>query len=358
MAHEKMEVYAFVGIYESIGKLLIVYLLTRASDDKLIVYAILVASVGFSVTAFYIYYTKRKFEEVRFQIRFNKSTFVSILKFSGWNIIANFSNTLVLQGVIMLFNLFFMPVVVASQAIATQISRAMMQFVDSVRFAVNPQIIKLYADQNYEESKKLTLESAGYIFDLLLLLGLPCILIMPALLDVWLVNVPEYAVIFAQFVVFQNIIENFNAAFYTPMVAAGKVKKNSLSAIFLCVFQFIILYFLFKLGFDAILARYISLMVSFIYAFVVKPYILHKDINYTYKELYSCIWESIKVLLVAGVLTICIYIFIPQTSLLVSVLVSMLDFAVILFASFIFLKKSVRKWLIDLLLRKLNLRYS
>jgi len=358
MAHEKMGVYAYIGIYEAVGKLLIVYLLTRASDDKLILYAILVASVGFSVTAFYIYYTRRKFEEVKFQISFNKSTFVSILKFSGWNIIANLSNSLALQGVIMLFNLFFMPVVVASQAIATQISRALMQFVDSVRVAVSPQVIKLYANQNYEESKKLTLESAGYIFNLLLLLGLPCILIMPALLDVWLVDVPEYAVIFAQFVVFQNIIENFSAAFYTPMVAAGKVKKNSLAAIFLCIGQFIILYFLFKLGFDAIVARYISLIVSFIYAFGVKPYILRHDLNYTYKELYSCIWNSIKVLLVAGGLTICIYYLIPQTSFLISVLVSMLDVTVVLFASYIFMEKIVRKRLIDLLLRKLKLIYS
>jgi len=358
IAHERMEVYAYVGIYEAIGKLLIVYLLTRSSYDKLIIYAILVASVGFSVTAFYIFYTKRKFEEVRFQISFNKSTFVSILKFSGWNIIANLSNTIVLHGVIMLFNLFFLPVVVASQAIATQISRAMMQFVDSVRVAVNPQVIKLYADQNYEASKQLTLESAGYIFDLLLLLGLPCILIMPALLDVWLVDVPEYAVIFAQFVVFQNIIENFNAAFYIPMVAANKVKKNSLSAIFLCVGQFILLYFMFKVGMGAIWARYISLIVSFIYAFVVKPYILRNDLNYTYKELYLCIWSSIKVLMVAGGLTICIYYLLPQTSFLISILAAMLDVIVVLFASYIFMEKSLRKRLIDLLLRKLKLIYS
>ena len=92
----------------------------------------------------------------------------------------NISNTLMGQGVIMLFNLFFAPVVVAAQALANQISQAMMQFVDNVRQAVNPQVIKLYAEEKYQESKTLTLQSAEYVFDLLLLLGVPCVMIMPS----------------------------------------------------------------------------------------------------------------------------------------------------------------------------------
>ena len=103
------------------------------------------------------------------------------------------------QGVIMLFNIFFLPVVVASQAISNQISHAMMQFVNNVRQAVNPQVIKLYADNQYEESKKLTFISAEYIFDLLLLLGVPCIMVMPKLLDLWLVDVPDYTVAFTRY---------------------------------------------------------------------------------------------------------------------------------------------------------------
>ena len=57
---------------------------------------------------------------------------------------ANLTETLKLQGVIVLINLFFVPVIVAAQAIANQVAGAMMQFVHNFRAAINPQIIKLY----------------------------------------------------------------------------------------------------------------------------------------------------------------------------------------------------------------------
>ncbi len=354
MAHEKMEVYAYMGIYEAIAKLGIVFLLSRATVDKMVLYAALVALVSLSVTVFYVAYTKRVFNEVHFSLRFDKKTFDSILRFSGWNIVTNLSSTFVMEGVIMLFNLFFLPVVVASQAVASQISRALLQFVDSVRVAVNPQVIKLYADGNREESKRLTLRSAEYIFDLLLVLCLPCILVMPTLLDVWLVDVPEYAVIFAQIIVFQNIIENFNAAFYTPMLAANKIRKNSLAAIVLCIGQFILLYFLFKLGCDAIWARYTGLFVAFAFSFAVKPYILRHDIDYTYQEMYECIGHCMKVLLAAGAATIGLYLLIPQTNVLSSLLLAVLDVAVVAVVCYLFLDKKLRIMLMDTLRKKLK----
>ena len=169
MAHEEMDIYAYIGIYEAVAKLVVVFLLVRSPFDKMVYYAALIALVIITVFLIYVFFSYRKFEEVRFKIHFDKQTFKEILNFSGWNILANLSNTVMRQGVIMLFNVFFLPVVVAAQALSNQISQALMQFVNNVRQAVNPQVIKLYADEKYQESKKLTLMSAEYIFDLLLL---------------------------------------------------------------------------------------------------------------------------------------------------------------------------------------------
>ena len=74
-----------------------------------------------------------------------------------------------------------------------------MQFINNVRTAVNPQIIKLYASGDYAASRRLTLKSTVYVFDLLLLLGLPFILLMEPVLKLWLVEVPPYTVVFAPF---------------------------------------------------------------------------------------------------------------------------------------------------------------
>lgn len=141
MAHERMGIYAYISIFEAIAKLLVVYLLSISHYDRLVVYAILIAIVQVVVAMLYRIYCRRHFIESKLQLIFEKDIFRSMMGFSGWNIMANLSETLNLQGVVVLINLFFAPYVVAAQAIANQVSGTMMQFVNNFRTAINPQII-------------------------------------------------------------------------------------------------------------------------------------------------------------------------------------------------------------------------
>lgn len=346
MAHEKMDIYAYIGIYEAIARLVVVYLLIRSPFDKLIYLAALNLLVNLSVITFYIFFSRKKFEEVRFKPRFNKVIFKEILNFSGWNIIANVSNMLMRQGIIMLFNLFFLPVVVAAQAISNQISNALMNFVTNVRQAINPQVIKSYADGRFDDSKRLTFFSAEYIFYLLLLIGVPCIMVLPTLMDIWLVDVPDYAVAFARLIIVQDILGNFSAALYVPMVAANKIRKNSIASVLLCIFQFVLLFVLFKFGCGPLWARYLGIISIVLFGFVVKPYILWKDVNYSLREIYACLWQCLKVLITVIVLCVGIYILIPQSSLGNSVVVLLLSIVVVLLSEALFMKKNMRQRLL------------
>ena len=186
MSHEKMGVYAYVSIFEALAKLGVCYMIVVTEYDRLIVYASLIALVQVVVAFTYRFYCKCQFEECRLSLSFDKSIFKELLGFSGWNVIANLTETLKSQGVLILMNMFLQPFVVASQAIANQVAQAMMQFVDNIRVAINPQVIKSYAAGDYEASKKLTLQSATYVYDVLLLLGLPLILLVRPVLNVWL----------------------------------------------------------------------------------------------------------------------------------------------------------------------------
>lgn len=356
MAHERMDVYAYLGILEVILKLVIVFILVRISADKLIIYAFLVLGVAILIFLFYVWFTRKNFEEVRFGRRFDKTTFKAIMKFSGWNIIANLSNTLMKQGVIMLFNIFFAPVVVAAQAVSNQISAALMQFVNGVRNAINPQVIKSYADERYEDSKRLTLQSAEYVFDLLLLMGLPMIMIMDSFMHLWLVDVPEYAVVFAQLIIVQDILGNFSAAFYTPMVAANKIEKNTYASVVLCLSQFGLMWLLFKIGLGPIWARYLGIIFCCIWSFIVKPYILWRDINYTWQEMALCIFKSMKTFAISGIICFLIYIMIPQTNIFMSVLVGFLAAISVAMVSFIFMDKVIRHRLLGIVLDRFKLK--
>ncbi len=354
MAHERMSVYAYIGIYEAFSKLGIVYLLSGSTVDKLVMYGILISIVQISVIAFTIVYSSRKFEEVDFKPKYDKGIFRSILKFSGWNIIANISNMLMRQGVVMLLNTFFSPVVVAAQAITTQVSNALMQFVSNIRQAVNPQVIKLYANKQFEESKQLTFISAEYIFDLLLLIGVPLILIMPNLLNIWLVKVPQYTVEFLRLILIQDILENFSSAFYTPMVAANKIHKNSIAAAILCVVQFGLLYILFKIGLSPLWTRYIGIIFCCIWSFIVKPYILWKDIDYRWSEIIECILKCLRNSIIVCTVSYCIYLIIPQPNFGYSIIVGSLSALIVILTTYVFMPQSIKQLIINQLKKRIH----
>lgn len=295
MAHEDMGIYAYISIFEAFAKLLVVYLLSISSFDKLITYAILIAVVQIIVALSYRVFAIRKYQEAHIGRTFDRGMFKQILGYSGWNTIANLTEMLNLQGVIVLLNLFFQPVVVAAQAIGNQIAGQVMQFSNNFRSAINPQIIKLYASGAYEDSRRLTLRTTVYVFDLMLLIGLPLILLMKPILNLWLVDVPPYTVLFSQLIVVNRILATIGGCFYIPMMAAAKLKTNSVASIFLGIGQFVFLYVIFRLGADVMWVQYLPIFVVIIYVFVLKPYILYKEINYPFKEILQCFFDCFKV---------------------------------------------------------------
>jgi O-antigen/teichoic acid export membrane protein len=264
-----------------------------------------------------------------------------MMGFSGWNIMANLAETLSLQGLLVLLNLFFAPYVVAAQAIANQVSNAIMQFVNNFRTAINPQIIKLYAAEERSESKKLTLETTVYCFDLVLLLGFPAITVMDKLMTIWLVEVPPYAVIFTQSIIVRQILGTFNASFYIPMMAANKMRINSISSAISGIGSFIILYILFKLGFSPMWVQYIGVIGILLFSLIIKPYVLYKDIDYSIKEMLLCFWKCAKVLLLTCLLSL------PTIALgdnLIHTIAKILiAFFAVMIASYVVLEKEMRK---------------
>lgn len=344
MAHERMGIYAYVSIFEALGKLAVCYAISMTSIDKLILYALLLAIVQIIVIAIYRLYCIRNFEESHLKRTFNKFVFKEMMSFSGWNIIANITEMLNLQGVVVLMNLFFQPAIVGAQAFANQMSNAMMHFITNFRQALNPQIIKKYAAQDYEGSKKMTLTTTVYVFDLILLLGLPCIFAMPMILDVWLVDVPEYALFFCRWIIVYNIISTFSTAFYIPMMAAAKVKTNSYASVFLGIGKFILLYFLWKVGLGVEWVQYMAIISCMLYGLAVKPYILVNECQgYTYKEIFSCVYTCCKISICAVAVPYLIYIVMDQTSLWQNVILIVVTLLTVSFSALLFMEKTQRQ---------------
>lgn len=182
-----------------------------------------------------------------------------------------------------------------------------MQFVSNLQTAINPQIIKYYAAGDYADFRKLTLNSSIYVHELLLLLALPAMVVMEPLLGLWLVDVPPYAVVFTQFILLKQIFNVYSSTLYVPMIASGKLKSNSMAAVWMGIGMFAFLYLLLKLGCGVMWVQYICVIQTIIFSYIVKPYILCREIGFTWGEILANFLQCLKVSLLPVAVSVACY---------------------------------------------------
>jgi len=206
-------------------KLAVVYMLLIFSCDKLILYAILIAAVQLFIRIVYTRYCKRHFDESVLVRGVDKSLLIEMGKFAGWNIWGNLAATLFDTGLNLLLNVFFGPIVNAARGIAVQVESAIAQFSSNFLMAVNPQITKLYAQNNLEEMHTLLSRSSKFSCYLLLLFALPIVMETETVITLWLKIVPEYTVPFVRILLAIIIVDSMARPLMTAAAATGDVKK-------------------------------------------------------------------------------------------------------------------------------------
>ena len=248
IAHEHMGAFAYIGIYEGVMRLAICYLVFISPIDKLIFYAILMLFLSLATRVIYTFYSRRHFEECHAKLSFNKEIFKQMMGFSGWSFFNNSAFILNTQGVNMLMNVYFGVVVNAARGIANQVETAVMQFVNNFTTAINPQITKYYAGGDLQNMHKLVCRGAKFSFFAMLFLALPIIFEAKQILSIWLVNVPEYAVIFAQLSLVMGMCDCIGNSGYTACMATGKLKKYSITITSIGILEFPLAWTFFAIG--------------------------------------------------------------------------------------------------------------
>lgn len=224
VAHEKMSAFAYISILDVSLKLLVVYLLVVLPFDKLIILAILNLLVQLFIRYIYTLYCHRHFPESYFQFWFNKTLFKEMFGFAGWSFWGNLAAILYTQGLNMMLNIFFGPIVNAARGIAVQVQSAVQQFVGGFQTALNPQITKNYASNNLPQMHSLMFRSARFSFLLLFFLSLPVLMETNFILTLWLKTVPDDAVIFTQIMICISLIYTTANPCIIANQATGKVK--------------------------------------------------------------------------------------------------------------------------------------
>lgn len=236
VAHEKMNVYAYISIVEVILKLLIVYLLLVIPFDRLIVYGALILLMSLTVTMLYRIYSIKHYEESRYSFYWEKTLFKQLLSYSWWNLFGATAGMVKGQGLNILLNMFFNPAVNAARGIAYQINAAITQFFTNFYLAVRPQITKYYAQNDLDNMFKLVFRSSKFSFYLIFLLSLPIIIEAPYIIQLWLGQLPDYVVPFTRMIVLISAIDSMATPLMTACHATGRIKlyQSTIGIMIIC----------------------------------------------------------------------------------------------------------------------------
>jgi O-antigen/teichoic acid export membrane protein len=285
IAHERMNVYAYVSIVEVSLQLLIVFMLQWFGFDKLKLYAVLVFLVSLMIRGIYGLYSSKNFKESKYRFIWDKSLYKTLMNFAGWNLWGNAAGVMSGQGVNILLNIFFGPAVNAARGIAYSVKAAVHQFVNNFQTAMKPQIIKSYAANDLKYMHQLIFQGAKYSFFLLLFMSVPILLETKIILQLWLKMIPEYTIIFTQLVIVNELISCLSGPLLTAAQASGRIKNFQLITGGLLFLVLPFSWMFLKFGYPPQITIYISIFFS-VLALIARLWILQNLVQLNIKDFF------------------------------------------------------------------------
>lgn len=284
MSFERMDFYAIVGIIDVFLKLAIVVVLPFVPYDKLITYGVLVLFVSFVNFFLYFVYVRKHFVEMSLRCVFCKELFFSMWSFSGWNVLGTFSGVLKGQGLNMLLNAFFGPVVNAARGVSYQIMTALQQFSLNIVAAFRPQLVDSYANGNYSRTKSIVFSESKICYNLMCLLVVPVIVELRFVLRMWLgENIPPNTIPFTILVLIIMTVSTLNTPLTQVVHASGKLRAYMIVTSVITFAIVPLSWFFLKMGNGPISVFVVSLVMTIVNQ-IASLFVVRNMLDYEIKE--------------------------------------------------------------------------
>ena len=263
MAHERMDYYAYVSIFDAVARLGIALVIPRIAFDKLISYGFLCCMVSVANFLAYYVYAKVKFPEIRLRLQRDKALLKSMVSFSGWNIFGTFAYMLKNQGLNLLLNAFFGPVVNAARGVSSMIMGAIHGFSSNIVISFRPQLIQSYALGDTERVKKMFFSLSKISYILLFSLSCPVVIEISYILHLWLgSDVPDYTIPFTILVLVNMVISSLHTPLTQIVHAVGRIKTFQLAISIIICSILPISWLCLKLGAEPTAVYWVSLIIT------------------------------------------------------------------------------------------------
>lgn len=325
ISKEQMGIYAYISILEVVLKLLVVYMLAIGNFDKLKLYSVLIMVVTIGIVMIYRFYCTRKYKEAKFKFIKDWNLLKQIVGFASWNMLGELAWVFTGQGVNIILNSFFGPVVNAARGLAEQVNGAVNRFVANFQTAVNPQLIKNYASDQLGEMKTLLFRSTRFSYYLLLALSLPIILKMDFILHLWLKEVPDYTTGFCQLVLVSSLVSTLSNLLAQVARAYGKIRNYQIIVSIFLFLNFPLSYIVLKFGGSPLSTMFVNIGINAMLLFV-RLRLTNRMLQMTYGSfIRNVLFPVIIVTAVALVIPLTIY-FMLDNSIISFIIVCLVSF--------------------------------
>ena len=266
IARERMGFFALLGILDVCCRLVVVILMSRyGTPDNLIWYAAIIALIQISQTLAYMVFALVKFPECVLKLQWERSLVKDMLSFMGLSFWGNSMVTLTSQGINVLLNLFGGAMLNAATGVARQVNVAVLRMVECINTPIKPQIVKSYAGGDTGRMVMLFEKNTKYSVMLIAILLFPLVLEAEFILDVWLKDVPQYAVLFTQIVLVESFFAVFSYSMAAVIGATGKLLHMELYGRLITLAVLPVAWVVLKCGGAPVWALLISLFAQILY---------------------------------------------------------------------------------------------
>lgn len=264
VSHEHMGTFAYIGILDTCLRLAIVLFIAHSpwQFDRLIVYSLLLVVISISLRFVYWLYCRKHFEECRIRFIWDKQYVREMGTFAGWNFIGCTAALLKDQGVNILLNLTFGPIVNAARGIANTVSGAVGGFASNFMAAINPQITKSFAMNDKRYCFSLVERGSRFSFYIMFLFALPLCLEADFVLTLWLKQYPEHTINFVKLVFIYSLSDVLSNTLITLQLATGKIRSYQLAVGGTLLLNFPLSYLALKLGFPPESTMIVAIFIS------------------------------------------------------------------------------------------------
>lgn len=354
IAHERMQAFAYISIFEALLKLGVVFLLSLSPFDHLVSYAILLAIASLIVRTIYATYCVRHFQESKYHFIYDKKISRELLGFSGWNFLTNGVMVFNTQGVSILVNLYFGVAMNAARGIATQVEGAVINFVSGFMTSINPQIIKSYAAGDKDRMFMLVCRGAKFMFFLLFILALPIIMEADVILILWLKTPPEYATLFVRLSLIALMANVIGNTAYTACQATGNIKWYSIWVTSVGSLSFLITWLVYWLG-APVESTYIVFLVIFSIIDIIRLFMMKKLLGFPIMMFIKDVFIKVTIVSIVSTIIPFIVIYMMPSSyirLIVSILTCFISCGITMWS--LGLKSAERTFIKEMVVSKYN----